>query len=538
MEKSGKQARFPRGIFRKPKKTFRFPERNVKVPIKRKAIDELEDYVEKTIVKRGNKWLVVAESTGKTLGTHDSKKDALNQLRAVEANKSQDDFQDWINKQYVGKLGVGVSPFGGNVRSPADLGLIFDRLKHRWVRPEIGHPEQSELNALAQKVSRDYAIKVRDIALKLTRKDNKRLDQARQTISEISETPFEQMDAKQRKRYLEAKTLVDAFNIFRIQIDKQSKQFNSKQARDISRDNAISIFDNWISKQNKVYLKPGEKPPQGVRIQVGKRGGKYYIEIPRRDREPEKLPSLKETGFKSFPDVEEVKEMFDDIVKFSKTYQITRQMHKLRNMFKKVYKDNFALYPHEVQEVFEGWKESSDTIMGRTFLTYSLMLKNPNLNIEEAVTKIASEFELKRTTERKFSKGEIAKIAEWFEEKRRFFDAHRQIIQEVFKGKTVTLYRGANGQTIEEGVRKGQEVELSSMPPLSRWSLRREAANSFAIEKRATGQTAYILKAEVSADRLLYVEGISLANTYIEEVEFGIDGDGLKATVENIIKGD
>lgn len=39
------------------------------------------------IEKRGNKWVVVAESTGKVLGSHASKDSAVRQLQAIEASK-------------------------------------------------------------------------------------------------------------------------------------------------------------------------------------------------------------------------------------------------------------------------------------------------------------------------------------------------------------------------------------------------------------------------------------------------------------------
>jgi hypothetical protein len=37
--------------------------------------------------KEGSKWVVRAESTGRILGKHPTKREALRQLRAVEANK-------------------------------------------------------------------------------------------------------------------------------------------------------------------------------------------------------------------------------------------------------------------------------------------------------------------------------------------------------------------------------------------------------------------------------------------------------------------
>lgn len=45
------------------------------------------------LVKKGNKTLVMSRS-GKTLGTHESRKAALKQLRAVEWSKSKNKFED------------------------------------------------------------------------------------------------------------------------------------------------------------------------------------------------------------------------------------------------------------------------------------------------------------------------------------------------------------------------------------------------------------------------------------------------------------
>ncbi len=47
----------------------------------------MEVLVEKKVAKEGNEWVVRSESTGKVLGRHKRKQDAMEQLRAIEANK-------------------------------------------------------------------------------------------------------------------------------------------------------------------------------------------------------------------------------------------------------------------------------------------------------------------------------------------------------------------------------------------------------------------------------------------------------------------
>ena len=36
-------------------------------------------------------------------------------------------------------------------------------------------------------------------------------------------------------------------------------------------------IENFIEKQERIYLKPGEKPPEGIIQHRGKRGGLYYV---------------------------------------------------------------------------------------------------------------------------------------------------------------------------------------------------------------------------------------------------------------------
>ena len=43
--------------------------------------------VEKKVVKEGKEWVVRSETTGRVLGRHKKKRDALRQLRAIEAHK-------------------------------------------------------------------------------------------------------------------------------------------------------------------------------------------------------------------------------------------------------------------------------------------------------------------------------------------------------------------------------------------------------------------------------------------------------------------
>jgi hypothetical protein len=43
--------------------------------------------VEKKVAKEGKEWVVRSSSTGKVLGRHKTKEDAMRQLRAIEANK-------------------------------------------------------------------------------------------------------------------------------------------------------------------------------------------------------------------------------------------------------------------------------------------------------------------------------------------------------------------------------------------------------------------------------------------------------------------
>jgi len=49
----------------------------------------IREFMAESIAKRGDKWAVTNKKGDRTLGTHDSKKDALKQLAAVEISKKQ-----------------------------------------------------------------------------------------------------------------------------------------------------------------------------------------------------------------------------------------------------------------------------------------------------------------------------------------------------------------------------------------------------------------------------------------------------------------
>jgi len=48
-----------------------------------------KQYITETIVKRGNKWLVMDKAKTKILGTHGSEEKAKKQLAAIEINKQK-----------------------------------------------------------------------------------------------------------------------------------------------------------------------------------------------------------------------------------------------------------------------------------------------------------------------------------------------------------------------------------------------------------------------------------------------------------------
>lgn len=50
------------------------------------TVGELRQLIRETIRKCGSKWCLYSKSTGKKLGTHDTKEDALDQERAIKAH--------------------------------------------------------------------------------------------------------------------------------------------------------------------------------------------------------------------------------------------------------------------------------------------------------------------------------------------------------------------------------------------------------------------------------------------------------------------
>ena len=79
-------------------------------------------------------------------------------------------------------------------------------------------------------------------------------------------------------------------------IPQEEPEENLDDGEDIETDeeyeNIVKGIDDILEKQIKVYLEEGEKPPEGVQIQQGPKGGKYYIGRP---GETEKMKEWKRT---------------------------------------------------------------------------------------------------------------------------------------------------------------------------------------------------------------------------------------------------
>lgn len=56
--------------------------------------DGKKSYLQEKIKKRGNKWIITTKDGSKTLGTHDSKNDAIKQLQTIEANKMTENIEE------------------------------------------------------------------------------------------------------------------------------------------------------------------------------------------------------------------------------------------------------------------------------------------------------------------------------------------------------------------------------------------------------------------------------------------------------------
>jgi hypothetical protein len=57
--------------------------------------------------------------------------------------------------------------------------------------------------------------------------------------------------------------------------------------------NLIERINDFIQKQHKVYLEPGQKPPKGLHLQRGRRGGSFYVARTRMKSKPK--PKAKST---------------------------------------------------------------------------------------------------------------------------------------------------------------------------------------------------------------------------------------------------
>ena len=99
--------------------------------------------------------------------------------------------------------------------------------------------------------------------------------------------------------------------------------------------NLVDRISDFIEKQEKTYLRPGEKAPKGTQEQRGKRGGRYYIpgksiksEEVDRDLNVEKIVK---TNFKKYLN-ESVKSIWNDLKDWTVQYIDVNTYPQFRQM--------------------------------------------------------------------------------------------------------------------------------------------------------------------------------------------------------------
>jgi hypothetical protein len=144
--------------------------------------------------------------------------------------------------------------------------------------------------------------------------------------------------------------------------------------------NNLEIIQSWIEKQKRVYLKPGEKPPAGVQVGRGKRGGSYYIEKPkeapkREGIRPEKEIEPKPVRREEAPFVEKVTSKTISEIKQESDYPeaADRYLHFLENYAKLA---SEKLPDEEIAEIFNQTKQSVDKAMNYYKQHYNLVVRN------------------------------------------------------------------------------------------------------------------------------------------------------------------
>jgi uncharacterized membrane protein (UPF0127 family) len=263
------------------------------------------------------------------------------------------------------------------------------------------------------------------------------------------------------------------------------------------------IYD--LMNKSKVYLEHGENPPEGIAIQQGKRGGKFY-------------ESTKVNSTIPKDDVQEVNfyDKFQNAIKDvdkKDSAQILTDLGKIYHQYcKNIYQTNNIL--NIAKDLHADYKSSS--VMEGSY-ALNLYIKSRMENIEYVDVVNKSNVGSANKTEQEYRRRSILK--KFSKEKmEKFLSSEQEILKNLLKDNKIKIYRGCDGKTVKDLYSKGEKIKINDSWGYSRWTLSKKVARTFAKERHR----GIVLSCEVSPTQIVMMDGISGIGSLGAELEVGI----------------
>ena len=315
--------------------------------------------------------------------------------------------------------------------------------------------------------------------------------------------------------------------------------------------------DEWYNlnedvEKSKVYLQGGAQPPSGKIVHTGKLGGKYYDTSEGKyfgapsiahasEHSPERIDDKAPDQKLDFELArEEIKKIFTETV-MGKANRVTGR-------------DDWTLDDHRamahMRTALHGYmRDLHPEILGSSPDAIRYAWQDGELEYEDCFRAVAL-FNVAAMMDRGMTYKQAKKVYQavgpkavlgfykldkvfddYFNSEKKLYDEHKAVIKEVFGSGKIKVYRGCNGDFLgHRKVKAGESIELDETIPLSRWTLSKSMADSFAMNKHTMKKNACILEAEVDIDDIWYI-GPLFSGSWDYEFEVDIDHSRIKPKV-------
>lgn len=293
--------------------------------------------------------------------------------------------------------------------------------------------------------------------------------------------------------------------------------------------------------KERIYLKPGDKAPEGVKVERGSRGGKYYIAAKEKSESEGKPKPQEKLKDKQESEVILSDEEADNYLKALSTpnsdkmafswldlesSKVGTELHTVAwNILKtKLGERNVS----QLGSFYHRDKTSDKYGLAEETIYFQLYWAEKLGYDKDKVMTDMSKLETKDGE--KIANYDESRIAHSMQERYTNLDVgsaleqSKLVINKLFDSKEITIYRGVSPKQTE-----GNSFKFKSIFPVSRWTLNPRVAETFAREKHGK-----ILKTVITADRILAMDFVTGENCYSDESEVDIDHRGIQGEVFDV----